>query len=66
MLVFDDSVEDNGEKGVRKIGCRCGCGGSVSLMECFLFAGSPAMSKPLLPDIRNTKFTSLIDKPVKK
>lgn len=46
MLDFDDSVEEMGENGVRNI-----CwGGSTSLRECFRLAGSPAMSKPLLPE----------------
>ncbi|KAK1406227.1 hypothetical protein QVD17_41516 [Tagetes erecta] len=52
MLDVHDSVEEIGEKSVRKI-C-CGCDGSTSLMECFLFAGSPARSKPLLPDKEKT------------
>ncbi|MFS7960802.1 hypothetical protein Hanom_Chr08g00707321 [Helianthus anomalus] len=61
MFVFDDSVEEIGENGVRKI-C-CGCGGSVSLIECFRFAGSPAISicsrrlaGSIAPSFRNTKY----------
>lgn len=45
VAVFEDSLDDIGEKGLRTTGDDST---SWALNECF-FAGRPAMSKPLLP-----------------